>query len=247
MEKENKIKKIWNWLWNSDSILSFAILLILIFIFIKLILFPSISLIFGTSLPLAIVESSSMDHNALQYCKKYSSDLNCATLSTDYEICGNKFSNKKFLDKEEYWQTCGSWYEEKNISKEQFSTFKFSNGFRKGDIIIIFGKKLNEIKIGDVLIFQSKQPTPIIHRIISLSPLQTKGDHNGEQIGITPDPRGIDETNIKENQIIGVAVGKIPYLGLVKIFAIEHPLIFWPIILVIVIFSFANPFSKKEQ
>jgi hypothetical protein len=233
MEKENKFKQAWNWLWNSDSIASFAVLLILIFIFIKLILFPTISLIFGTSLPLAIVESSSMDHTALQL------------MNPNYEICGASFPSKQFLNLDKYWQTCGSWYEQKNITKEQFSNFKFSNGFRKGDIMIIFGANKEKLKIGQVLIFQSKQPTPIIHRIVSLSPLQTKGDHNDRQIGITPDPRGIDETNIKQDQIIGVAVGKVPYLGLIKIYAIEHPFIFWPIIVIIILLSFYNPFSKK--
>lgn len=236
MEKKGKIKQFWNWLWNSDSILSFAILLVLIFIVIKLILFPSISFIFGTSLPLAIVESSSMDHNALQQS------------NSNYEICGENFQTKTFLDKEKYWQTCGKWYEERNITKEQFSSFKFSKGFRKGDIIIIFGTKKEDIEIGDVLIFQSKQPTPIIHRVISLSPLQTKGDHNNGQIAPSQlDNRGIDETNIKENQIIGVAKGKIPYVGWVKIYALEHPFIFWPIVLIIIILSFASPFKKQSK
>ena len=246
MEKENKIKKFLNWLWNSDSILSFIILLLLIFIFIKLILFPSISLIFGTSLPLAIVESSSMDHNALAYCKSYGSNLNCIEKSTDFEICGSKFPEKQFLDKEKYWQTCGSWYEKKNITQEQFSEFKFSNGFRKGDIMIIIGKDPKDLKVGDVLIFKSTRAHPIIHRLISLYPLATKGDHNSEQIVGSKDYYGTDETNIQESQIIGVAVGKIPHIGLIKIYAIEHPFVFWPIVLIIIFLSF-NPFKKKHK
>ena len=232
MEK-SKIKEAWNWLWNSESWSSYLIFLILIFIIVKFIFLPSLSLIFGTSLPLAIVESSSMDHNIL------------TQINGGYEICGKTLGEGKFLNIDEYWQTCGSWYEQRNITKEQFSSFKLSNGFRKGDIIIIFGEKVENLKVGDILIFQSGQATPIIHRIISLSPLQTKGDHNPTQIGIVPDPRGIDETNIRSNQIIGVAVAKIPYLGWIKLFVFEHK-IGSVIILIIFIFIYMVWPSKKE-
>jgi signal peptidase I len=184
-----------------------------------------------------------MDHHALEECIAINQSGSC--IQKKIVLCGKTAEEERSFNLNEYWQTCGSWYEERNITKEQFSTFKFSNGFRKGDIIIIFGLNKEKLKIGQVLIFQSKQPTPIIHRIISLSPLQTKGDHNDGQIGITPDSRGIDETNIKENQIIGVAVGKIPYVGWVKIYALEHPLPFWTIVAIILLFSFYNPFSKK--
>ena len=182
-----KLREFWDWLWNSESWLSYIVFLVLIFIFIKLIFFPLLSLIFGTSLPLAIVESSSMDHHSLN-------------LNGQYMLCDKTFSQEKSFNLDEYWTACGLWYEKNfNITKEQFSSFKLKNGFRKGDIMIIIGKNTDKIKIGDVLIFQSAQATPIIHRIVSLNPIQTKGDHNPEQIGIRPDPRGIDETNIKSN------------------------------------------------
>ena len=122
-EIKQNIKKSWNWIWNSDSILSWIVALILIFIVVKFIFFPSLSLIFGTSLPLAGVESSSMDHRAIKYCTKYDSNLNCLAKSQDYEICGIKFNKKTNLNSDEYWKTCGQWYEEKNISQQQFSDF----------------------------------------------------------------------------------------------------------------------------
>jgi len=229
LKKENKIQEFWNWLWNSDSWLSYVVFLIIIFVVIKLIFFPALSLIFGTSLPLAIVESSSMDHNSV------------ITSGANYDLCGKTFSNSKFFNLNEYWQECGSWYENKNITKEQFSEFKFKNGFRKGDIMIIFGKKTENLKIGDVLIFNGGSAHPIIHRIVSLNPLQTKGDHNAEQIGIRPDSKGIDETNIKESQIVGVAIAKIPYVGYLKIWMlILITLIIknlvWSIIIVLVLY-----------
>ena len=72
-------------------------------------------------------------------------------------------------------------------------------------------KKILEIiaGIGDVLIFQINRKHPIIHRIVSLNPLQTKGDHNSGQLP--------EEKNISDNQIIGIAIGKIPYIGWPKV------------------------------
>lgn len=211
-QEKRGIREFWNWLWHSESWMSYIVFLIIIFIIIKFILFPTLTLIFGTSLPLAIVESSSMDHNSLNYCMAYDSSLNCIKQSRDYSICGNTMQESKFLNSDEYWQTCGKWYEQKEISKEEFLGFSFKNGFRKGDIMIISGKK--NIEIGDVLIFNGGMNHPIIHRVVSLNPIQTKGDHNEVQLPI--------ETNINPGQIIGVALGKIPYAGWPKVFLCEN-------------------------
>jgi len=199
------LKKFWNWLWKSESWWSYIVFLILIFIVIKFIFLPVLGLIFGTSLPLAIVESSSMEHYSL------------TENNINYVMCGKVFPSSKFFNLDEYWQNCGSWYEERNITKQEFSTFKFPNGFRKGDIIVIFKK--SDIKIGDIIIFNAGTRIPIIHRVISLSPLQTKGDHNPDQL---KPQYGADETNIKQSQIIGVAVARIPYLGLPKVYICNH-------------------------
>jgi len=201
VKEENSLKKFWKWLWESDSWWSYFVFLILVFLIIKLIFLPGLGLIFGTQLPLAIVESSSMDHYSLSE----------TSLINGYDICGKGFSEKKFFNRDNYWQTCGAWYENINITKEQFEKFRFKDGFRKGDIMIIFGKK--DVKIGDVIIFNAGRSNPIIHRVISLSPLQTKGDHNGAQLN--------EEKSINDNQIVGIAWGRIPYLGWIKLSLVE--------------------------
>jgi len=221
-----KIKKIWNWIWNSDSIWSWLVALILIFLIIKFIFFPTLSLIFGTSLPLAGVESSSMDHHSLKYCTKYDSNMNCIEQSSDYEICGKKFDKKTSFNFDEYWDICGGWYvDNKQITKPVFEKFSMKNGFRKGDIIIVWGRFTP--KIGDIIIFKPNQgstrPTPIIHRIIEINEdgtYQTKGDHNEAQLTKNLPPY-VDELNIKKDQIIGKAIFKIPYLGWIKIWAMD--------------------------
>jgi len=209
------IKKSWNWIWNSDSILSWITALIIIYIFVKFIFFPGLSLIMGTSLPLAGVESSSMDHQIV------TDDL------SRLNLCGRTYSagEKEHIDFDEYWTRCGNWYENRSISKEQFSQFTLKNGFAKGDIIIVWGRFTP--KIGDIIIFKpnsdSSAPRPIIHRIVSInnSIIQTKGDHNGEQLVYTNNNFRTDETSIKQDQIIGKAIFKVPYLGYFKIWFTE--------------------------
>jgi len=215
-----KIKKSWNWIWNSDSILSWIVALILIFLIVKFIFFPTLSLIFGTSLPLAGVESSSMDH---QIVKDDSGILS---------LCGEIYSKQQkqeigYTDFNKYWEICGDWYvSNKHITKPVFEKFSMKNGFRKGDIIIVWGRFTP--KIGDIIIFKpnpdSTAPRPIIHRIVEINEegiIQTKGDHNKEQLTSSNNFYKTDETNIKKSQIIGKAIFKIPYLGWIKIWFTE--------------------------
>jgi len=116
------------------------------------------------------------------------------------------------IDFNEYWTAYGNWYEENNISKQQFSEFPLKNGFNKGDVIIVW--KTSELKIGDIITFKKAfdSKKPIIHRIVSIDKqgiIQTKGDNTRNQ--------SKSETNITQNQIIGKAILKIPLLGWPKI------------------------------
>ena len=205
------IKKSWDWIWNSDSIWSWIVALALIFVFVKFIFFPILSLITGSSLPIAGVESSSMDHQIVR------DEFGRLTL------CGKVYSEaeREHINFNEYWELCGDWYKEGEISKETFSTFPLKNGFKKGDIVIVWGRFTPTI--GDVIIFktnpESTAPRPIIHRIIKIENgiLQTKGDHNEKQLTLTNNVYKTDETAIKQEQIVGKAIIRIPYLGWVKI------------------------------
>lgn len=215
---KSDIKKAWNWTWHSDSWLSWIVALIIIYISVKFIFFPGLSLILGSSLPLAGVESSSMDHQIVM---------------DDFErliLCNDIYSNEEkkeigHINFDKYWDICGGWYEKENITKEQFSRFSLNNGFRKGDVIVVWGR-FNP-KIGDVIIFKpnrdSMAPRPIIHRIVSINNriIQTKGDHNGKQLTSDNNIYKTDETSITQDQIIGKAIIKIPYLGWPKIWVTE--------------------------
>lgn len=237
----NSLKKFWHWLWNSESIWSYIIFLIIAFIIIKFIFLQALSLAFGMGLhglPLAIVESSSMEHYSLKTCL----NADCSSITNYYDLCGNKFSEKRFFSLDDYWQECGNWYESKNITKSEFSGFPLKNGFRKGDIMIIWGWK--SPRLGDVIVFNAPPvKTPIIHRVISLNPLATKGDHNSDQL--TESNYLAKETSINSEQVVGVAVGRIPYLGWPKILFVQYPIAsILVIVLIIVVFFY---FDKRRQ
>ena len=98
-------------------------------------------------------------------------------------------------------------------------SFSLKNGLNKGDSLLVTGNK--NPKLGDIIIFDAGSQHPLIHRVVSLSPLATKGDHNSGQLkkGYPP---GLDETNIPLDAIVGQARFKIiPLLGWVKLIWFE--------------------------
>ena len=124
---------------------------------------------------------------------------------------------------ESWWSQSGRWYADNGITKEQFKEFTLKNGFNKGDIMILYGKKGKDIEKGEVIVFKSGRPDPIIHRVVKKADangeyyFQTKGDHNADSIRST----SLDETKISENQILGKAVFRVPFLGYIKIWFVE--------------------------
>jgi hypothetical protein len=176
MEKSLWVRAKHNWkavrafLAQDNNPLSWLANLAIAFVVIKFILYPLLGFVFGSPLPVVAVVSSSMDHDAL-----------------DNNICGKTVFSEYDDSFDTYWKTCGQWYEERGISKEEFRKYPFRNGFNKGDIMVILGPSRTTIKQGDVLVFQAQQQYPIIHRIVSVGNTSaaryaTKGDHNIAQI-----------------------------------------------------------------
>lgn len=196
---KTKLKKVWDFIWYEDSIASWVVNILLAFILIKFIIYPLLGLLLGTSLPIVAVVSESMEHTS-SFEDWWNSPAYC-----QYQICTQK-----------------EFYESKNITEEKFKKFIFENGFNKGDIIILYRANSDKLKVGDVITFNSldKNTYPIIHRIIEINQInttyiyQTKGDNNARQIFVEGH---LDEYNIKENDLVGKGILKIPYLGYVKL------------------------------
>ena len=108
-----------------------------------------------------------------------------------------------------WWAQNAEFYQEQGITKEQFKDAKFTNGFNKGDVMVLY--RVSTPKVGDVIVFQGNAAYPIIHRVIQITPegITTKGDNN-------PMSRA-DEKNIATDRVYGKAVCRLPLLGWFKI------------------------------
>ena len=183
--------RVWHFIWDDDSIWSWIVNVILAFVLIKFLLYPGIGLMLGTSHPVVAVVSGSMEHDG-SFDAWWQSSASCGG------PCRQE------------------WYATANISQEEFTSFPFKNGFNTGDIMILHGKQLDELAVGDVAVFQSPyKQEPIIHRVVKKYEkgdtlfFDTKGDHNSAQ--------GAYDLQVGGNQLIGVAVFRLPYLGWVKL------------------------------
>ena len=184
-------ERFWYLLWKDNSFKGWLLSLIVIFVFIKFIFFPLLSLATGTSLPLAIVESCSMYHQ------------------------GNVFSIFS-----NWWEKYDGKYASMGIDESEFSKFIFRRGFSKGDILFIVRARPEKIKIGDIIIFNVNQQTPIIHRVMNITQkdgvyfFSTMGDNNNGQLSF--------EKEINEDRVMGKAVFRIvPYIGWAKLVFFE--------------------------
>ncbi|MBU0757210.1 MAG: signal peptidase I [Nanoarchaeota archaeon] len=229
--KTSIIRKIWHFIWEEDSALSWIVNIILAFVIIKFIVMPGLGLVFHTSYPVVAVVSGSMEHAYVPRNDLYGEYLMTSEDKVMYVLCQDTYTKKNsfidlkdFVNFDTFWEICGNWYQNYNITKEEFKKYRFRNGFNTGDIIVLFGKDAEKINVGEVIVFRKYppdplRPDPIIHRVVNKKNMedkyyfQTKGDHNP-----TSDP---SESNISEDQVIGYAVFRIPYLGYIKIWVVE--------------------------
>ena len=100
-------RKIWYFIWEDDSILSWLVNIILAFILIKFIVYPTLGFVFSTPFPIVAVVSTSMEHDE-SFDDWWSSKASC------FDSC----SQSEF-------------YEQYNVSRSQFQNFIFKDGFNK--------------------------------------------------------------------------------------------------------------------
>ncbi len=197
-------KRCWRFFWHEDSMWSWLANVIVAFMVIRWAVYPLLGLLLGTSFPIVAVVSESMEHGL-------HNGVLCGEQAAEFQ---ESFDN--------YWQVCGSWYGQRNISKAQFREFPFPNGFNKGDVIILWRAHQQNLKVGDILIFQGHRPQPIIHRVVKVGQkngkqqYQTKGDHNSDSI-----QGDFGETQIEDERIYGKGVIRVPYLGWLKILFVD--------------------------
>lgn len=192
------MKKIWNFIWNSDSIWSWILNVILAFVIIKFLVYPGLGLVLGTQAPIVAVVSGSMEH-----------DMQLSEWWIESSCCDDKCSNKMIQ---------GEYYEEIGITEKDFEQYPLRFGFDKGDIMLLH--KRNDVEQGDVIVYRIKEKAdPIIHRVIDIKEENgkryyfTKGDHNCGTASF--------ENAIQEEQLIGKAILRVPFLGWIKIIFVK--------------------------
>jgi len=211
------LRWFWWFIWEDNSIYSWVANILLAFVLIKFIVYPGLGFILATSHPIVAVVSGSMEHKIQYDCTALGQTCEKKNLN----LCGLSFEAKEQINFDKYWRYCGRWYELRGIEKNDFEKYSFKNGFNKGDIIVLLGKNPKDLKIGDVIVFWTEtRAEPIIHRAIFINEtangllFTTKGDHNGRSDSVI-------DTDIREDNIIGKAYFRIPYLGYIKIWFVE--------------------------
>jgi len=181
-----KIKKVYNYVFEENTILSWVASILLAYVIVKFLFYPGLGLVLGTDLPLVAVISPSMEHD--------------------------------HMDFDNWWDENGQWYIDRGISKEEFESYRMKNGFYKGDVIVLKGK--DNLEIGDIAVYMNEYSAkisgyPIIHRVTFINEIdnsfEIKGDNN-------PEP---DQWSIIQDDVQGVALFKIPYIGWLKIWAVS--------------------------
>jgi len=57
------LRKVWHFLWEEDSLLSWLVNIVLAFILVKFVIYPGLGLVLGTGYPVVAVVSGSMEHD----------------------------------------------------------------------------------------------------------------------------------------------------------------------------------------
>ena len=116
-----------------------------------------------------------------------------------------------------------AFYLSRNFTQEGINSFPLADGFNPGDAVIVFGARPQDIRRGDVIVFaQERYSMPIIHRVYDIVEkngtlyFMTKGDHNP-----VPDP-----WVVSEDDVLGRAVFRIPYVGIVNTIWVRFLMLF---------------------
>lgn len=106
-------------------------------------------------------------------------------------------------------------YQDNDIFLSNTTGWDFQNGFTKGDVIFVVGA--DEPEVGDVIIFDAGATHPLIHRVVRAEATYgTKGDNYKTNFNQLASEKFIDE-----DQIIGKALFRVPFIGWAKLLFFE--------------------------
>lgn len=93
MDLRKTWSKVWYFIWDDESLLSWIVNVVLAFVLVKFIVYPGLGLLLGTSYPVVAVVSGSMEHNGLDFDSWWNGR---SELYEDLDISKAEFSNYGF-------------------------------------------------------------------------------------------------------------------------------------------------------
>ena len=233
------IKKFWDWTWNSNSFYSYISAFILGFIIIKFVFFPIIATALNNDFPIVAIVTPSMEHKTTfgVTCGKSYDNPKKIDFDTWFKICGDHYIKYYNISKEDFEDfkfknglyvgdvlILNGWINKANIEVGDTIVFRPQDKVKE---------EFLDLEVNVSFFLQTKGP--IIHRVVNRFEengkvyYTTKGDNNlnaksfGTQSYITDDKKVYRfdfedfETKIPEEDIIGVPLLRVPYLGYPKL------------------------------
>ena len=235
------LKRSWRFVWHDDSMLSWIVNILLAFVLIKFILYPAVGFVLGTQLPVVAVVSSSMDHRFVDGVMCGQSAIGDAEW---WAVCGEWYEERGFsqADFDEFVFRNGFWK-----GDIMFVLGAKPGSVKVGDVLVFSAGKeypiihrvvrvwqeggnwfyatkgdhneeqIQEYVISDGLhLYRCYQETEFGILTAPCNPGVDKVDSE------TPGARLLmDETRIPQDRVIGKAIGRLPFLGFLKIWFVD--------------------------
>lgn len=188
-KRKNILGKVWYFIWEDNSLLSWLVNIVLAFVLVKFVIYPGLGLMLGTSYPVVAVVSGSMEHDKQSFDQWWNQN---EKWYTENGITKEQFKNFHFPNGFNEGDIMVLWGSEPENIKTGY--------------VIVYESHPDYPPIIHRVISKEQSDTETFFR--------TKGDHN--QI---PDKERIDEGKLLGNAVIRIPyLGwvKIMFTNLIK-------------------------------
>jgi len=153
MKEKSSWKKIWHFIWKSDSAASWVVDLIIAFLLVRFVIFPILGLLLSTALPLVVIESGSMEHPG-------------ADFDDWWKTHGEWYAERNIT-----WDMFREWEYTNGLNKGDVIITRGKEEYTIGDIII-FQSSVQRTPIIHRIVNYDK----------NFQSFETKGDNNPQQL-----------------------------------------------------------------
>src|SRR3989344_2063237 len=155
------LKKVWNFIWHDDSVLSWIVNVIIALLIVKFLIYPGLGLVLGTTHPVVAVVSSSMHHNG--------------NFDQWYDEKGDWYQFEK--------EDMRKWSFHNGFNKGDIMILKKAKNVKIGDVIVFYGNSNNPIIHRIVFVGENFYQTKGDNNIDSFEHLREKHINSDKVIG----------------------------------------------------------------